>query len=299
VVVLVIIHLLNYFVTQNKKNEEDENVSNEKEKIIISENTIVDGTTSKVTGDTISTEKISLNSQIINEFIEDCNDGNIEDAYELLTEDCKEILYPTIDDFKENYYSEKFSENKLCEITNWEKNTYLIKLKQDALATGDINQTENYIEDYITIDEENGKTKLNINGYVGKKEINKTIEKEEIEVTVVDKDIFIDYEIYNFSVKNNSTNVIAIDPLTSAKTMYLKISEGAKLYAYNNEVVLENIIIKSKYTEEFSIKFVNSYDVNRKIESVTFSKVILNYQEYNLLEDKSNYDNYLEILINL
>jgi len=48
----------------------------------------------------ITEKEVSSNvSEIIDEFIEKCNNGQVEDAYEMLSEECKNILYPSLEDF--------------------------------------------------------------------------------------------------------------------------------------------------------------------------------------------------------
>ena len=48
----------------------------------------------------ITEQEISSNvSDVIDEFIEYCNKGQIEEAYTMLSDECKVILYPSLEDF--------------------------------------------------------------------------------------------------------------------------------------------------------------------------------------------------------
>lgn len=53
----------------------------------------------------------------------------------------------------------------------------------------------NITQDYITIVNENGQTKLNINSYIGKQQINKTQESNNVKIKVVETNVYFDYSI--------------------------------------------------------------------------------------------------------
>lgn len=76
---------------------------------------------------------------IINSFIEYCNNGNVEEAYKLLSDECKEVLYPNVESFRKNYYSKVFNTKKLFAyqalISDYSYYTYQINFTEDILAT--------------------------------------------------------------------------------------------------------------------------------------------------------------------
>ena len=53
----------------------------------------------------------------------------------------------------------------------------------------------------------------------------------------------------------------------------------------------------SGQTKRYTIKFTNTYITNREITSITFDKVILNYNEY--LTNTENYEDTISITINI
>ena len=55
---------------------------------------------------------IETNEDTVNAFFILCKDNKLNLAYEMLSDDCKQILYPTLDDFKNNYYNVIFKTNK-------------------------------------------------------------------------------------------------------------------------------------------------------------------------------------------
>jgi len=149
------------------------------------------------------------NTEIINNFVEYCNNGNVEEAYQLLSNNCKQKLYPTVNDFAEKYYNRNFKTRRIYNLQAWISNednyTYKIDLKEDMLATGNANSASK--EDYYTIVYEDGEVKLNINRYIGNVEFNNSNESDNIKIEVLSKDIFMDYEIYNIKVTSKIRKV--------------------------------------------------------------------------------------------
>lgn len=165
-----------------------------------------------ITGETVEEETSKENSNIINSFIDFCNNGNIENAYQILSKDCKDKLYPTINDFKDKYYNKIFNNKKSYSIQAWVTEgsyyTYKIDFKEDMLSTGNANSAS--IEDYYTIVYEDGGYKLNINNYIASTIINKINETDELKIAVLSKDVFMEYEIYNIYITSKIRKIYII-----------------------------------------------------------------------------------------
>lgn len=222
---------------------------------------------------------------IIDQFLRFCNANKIEEAYALLTDSCKQELFPTIEEFKGNYYSKNFSVKKLYSKEKYIGNTYKIKLYEDILKNGDTKNTE----DYFTIQKENGITKLNINNYIQTKEINKTSENEYLKIEVTKRKIYKEYEEYELRVTNLTYKTILLDSKESTKTMYLKGKNSVSYYALSHEVLLDNLCIRPKATQSLLIKYNKEYNSNQTINQLIFEDVILNYDEYKSKVKKSEY----------
>ena len=294
VFILGIIQLLNYITKVNKEqkvNQDNSMIeSNNIEQELISDK-------SAVSGNSVSSTKLKKDADVINEFVKYCNDGNINSAYNLLTEECKEEMFPTIEDFNSIYYSKLFNSYKTHTIENWIGNTYKINFTGDILSTGDLSSNESK-QDYITVVKEDGESKLNINNYIGRNNLNKTTEYKDVKATVTRIDTYMDYEVYNLSIQNNSENDILLDTSNDTKSVYLLDSKEMKYYFYSNEIVENRLIVKSKFTNDIQIKFSNSYSSSRRIDSLVFSKFVLNYDEYKDLENKEEY-NFTQFRINI
>lgn len=252
-----------------------------------------------VSDKTLSDETANDNRRVIDSFIDHCNNGRIEEAYNLLTDVCKEKVFPTIYDFEGRYYNRIFNTKRLYEISAWTTNegyfTYKINFTDDILASGNANGSS--IEEYYTVTTENGQKKLNINGFIYNEEINKENEIDELKVKVLSKDIYIEYEIYNIEVDPKIPNAILLDSLESVGTMYVTGSRGLKYNALNHEMVREELRVRG--TRIVRVKFNKKHSNRDEIKAITFNDIVLNYEEYISSQNKREYNNRTKIEIEL
>lgn len=282
--ILLIIQIVNKTISiKNKENsqnivigEQNQNTLNE---IILEDNKSV------LTGENIS-ENQTDKLEILDKFVEFCNNNQIEEAYNLLSEECKKEMYDQIDDFQNNYYNKIFNgKRKNISVENWIGNIYKVKFLEDALSTGIYNK-ESGIQDYITIVEDNeDKIKLNINGYIGKEKMNQSKEAFDIKISILEKNQYMDFETYKFEVVNNSKNTVMLcekedNERDNTGSIYLEDNNGLKYYAYLHELSEADIRVLPGETKEIEIKYYNKYSSTKQIEKIVFSEIALGGNEY-------------------
>ena len=247
---------------------------------------------SVVTGEKI-TQAQGNQLTILDNFIKYCNENKINEAYALLSDDCKSEMYPKVENFKQNYYNAIFSGGKRnISVENWFGDTYKVKFVKDALSTG-VYDKQNIIQDYITlVNDDQGNVKLNINNYIGKQYINKENESYNIKTKVIEKHKYMDYETYTFEVTNNSNAVILLNNNNNMDTMYLEDKNSLKYNAYVQEIPQVNLQINLKETKRIAIKYYNKYESSRKINKIVFGKVVLDYNAYKNYSNPGYYKNY-------
>lgn len=293
------LRLLNNSIKEKNMSYNTNSINNN---LTIGQANIISNDTEKNTNTQIQDDKstennISTPKKVIKDFIDYCNDNEIEKAYNLLSNDCKEELFQTKEIFKQQYYDVIFNNQlKMCDIEHWGQDTYKVEIYNDALSTGNIDVE---ITDYFTCVNQNDEYKLNIKNYVGKKSINKEVENKNIKIKVLEKITYMDYEYYNIQITNNSENDILLDPKIDTKTVYLQNSKGAKFYAFTNEIIDNEFIVRKEKTKNIKIKFSNNFSTNVKIKSLVFSNLILNYNEYENMENKEEYKDIYEFRINI
>lgn len=290
IAVIVLIQVLNQ-IAKKQSEEKMENIqtsnvitttqSNSK-----SANTL--HTDSTISDTTISTQTAKQNQNIINSFIEYCNNGYIDSAYNLLSQSCKEALFTNIDEFKSKYLEKIFTSKKTYNIENWLSSdygyTYKVTYIGDLLSTG---STIGNIEDYITVDKNE---KLNILRYIANVNINKTGSNKIATITVIDKDVYDDYEIYNIKVANNSKNTIMLNRREDNDGIYVKYYESnAKYTAFITEIYENNLILDKNQEKYISIKINKLYNGNTSLKQIVFSDIINNKEQFDKLKDKNTY----------
>lgn len=286
VLILVSIQVINKLMSIKNENalkeiNKNENSDNEN---LENKNSYIINNESILTGEKIDESNLQEANKLIEEFISECNNGNIDQAYSLISIDCKNEMYKDINTFKTMYYERIFNPNtkKTAIIENWFSNTYIVKISDDIMTTGKVS---NGIQDYITIVEENNELKLNINNYIGKEEISKEQTVDNITFNIIEKHIYIDYEIYKLKINNKSGSNIILDMLQNPKTIYLQDNNGMKYYAYSNELIASMLKVRNNFSTEIDIKFSKSYtSSNVKLNFMVFSEVIFNDNE----DDKKN-----------
>ena len=267
IAIIVLIQILNNFAIKKSsiKNNIDQNTD---------KTNIINNNYSIITGKEVKEEV----SQIIDEFINYCNNQEVEKAYQLLSDECRKTLYPTLEDFTQRYYKKLFSDKKTylyqAWITNDNKYTYKVDFLEDMLATGTVSNTS--IIDYYTVVKNNETYALNINKFIGITDINKTGTKSNINIKVNRKKIFMDYETYEIEVENNSNEKIILDSLQDTDTVYLEDDNKQKYYWYSHEILEEDITVKRAQGKTIEIKINKGYKQKKETEKIVFSKIMIN-----------------------
>lgn len=269
--IFLLIRALNYIAKISK--EEDESI-----KVVDTSKPIQ----SVITGEEVSEEITDKNLQIVQQFIDACNERKYEIAYALLTEECKENVYNNdINLFIKNYCEDIFQTKKTYEIDLWLNSgkiyTYKVKYYEDnLLATGGSQMNKN-TEDYITISGE----KLNINGFITKREINKSVKENDINIIINSRLIYKNYETYDITINNYSSKSIMLSNGQDSNDICL-IDENKTEYAsIIYELSTSDLILQAGYQKNMKIRFNKVYDIYRIIDKVKFSNII-DEEQYNI-----------------
>ena len=266
-IVLLIKTLNGFFSNPQVKYEDNQNnISNDVQK---TKNSVISNST-------LNNKTAQDNYDVLKKFVQLCNENNIEEAYNLLSDECKQNVYPNLEGFTQNYVNIVFKNKKNLEAKNWieyeDYVTYLVTYTGDIISTGDVNSEK--FQDYITIDCESNK--LNINKYIRRKQINKTTEKNNIKFTMNYVDIYKDYEIYNVDVENKNNKEIVLDNLTSVSGTYIETSEDTKINCSNYEAGRNNFTYGPGISKNMKLKFIKQYNTDIEDKKIIFSTAILN-----------------------
>ena len=212
---------------------------------------------------------------LIDSFFSYCKNHEPEKAYGLISNDCKQLLYPTEEVFEEQYYKNKFKADKLYSFQSWTASDtyiYLVKIFDNMLATGS-GSSQEYIQDYVSVVKENGEYKLNINSYIGRVSIEKKYSKDGLTIEVLDRYIFMDYGIYSLKIQNNSGSTVLLDSMEETNKTYVVDEDNIKSEAMLYENTKDDLTIIPNTEKEIQIKFSDVYQEKNMIEKMVFEDV--------------------------
>lgn len=300
-IILLLLILGNLSDIERKKQQKEEEESNKQNQVTVNKNNTYKPNETVISGQNVSQEKQEQNENVIDQFIQYCNQKQIQKAYDLLTQSCKEELYPNVDSFQTSYVEQRFQIPRQYSMQSWYADgvyTYKIILTDDMLATGNA-QLTNSLEEYYTISNENGQAKLNVNNYIGKKGINKQASKNGITIQVKSKAMYKDYEIYTVQVHNQTGNKILLTDKNNTNEVYLQGKNGGTYRGLTYELSETDLLVNPGNNKEIKIKFNKVYNPSLRITIMTFADIILNYEEYSQTENKQNYEKIMNMQIEM
>lgn len=291
VFIILIIQVINYILKQ-----QDDNV-------VPTEPEIVDTSRpseSVISGDELPEETTDTNLNVISQFVEYCNNKQYQNAYDLLTQDCKDELFGTLDLFVSNYCNQIFTSPMTYQLELWyaAASTYTYRItyfSDNLLETGNATPT-NTKDDYITIISSRDGDKLNINNFVEKEEVNNSTTAEEVPITIAinDRYTYKDYEIYNITISNNTDKTILISDGVNSNDICLVDTNEVEYNSILNEVPLVNLELEPGISKTIEIRFNKMYNLYRTIDHMSFKNIILDKQTY-----EQNAENAARVSINI
>lgn len=244
-----------------------------------------------ISGNDVAEEKYQEDSKIVKEFVEYCNNGKTEEAYNLLTDGCKQNLYPTLEDFKQKYCDRYFNTKKEYSLQSWIKKgnnvTYQMRIMEDIISSGQYQSGGTY-QDYITVLEE--EKKVNINGYIGKKEINKNTNLEGLNIDIVKVEVYMDYEEYTLKVTNNTQNVVMLDSMKNPTYTLRLVASGNSYPVRIKSISYTELIVNPDEEREMKIQFNKGYSSESNANSIMFSQIVRNYNDF--MNNQAEYNDF-------
>lgn len=229
------------------------------------------------TGGTVSQKYSEDFESLLNEFLTYCIQHNPTAAYNLLSDECKTLMYQSEAIFESSYYNEKFEGNKQYSFQAWSTNDdtyiYLVEIDDNILATGTSSESA-YIEDYITIVPDGDSFKINVNSYIGRDSIYKQASNDLItaEVSVVDN--YMEYKVYTIKLKNNTNERVIIDTRENTNTTYLIDENGNNVYSLLYENKESDLILESMESKTIQIRFNATYRNGLGIDALEFDNIV-------------------------
>jgi len=254
-------------------------LGHKKEKIVL--NTTYAPHEVLLTSDTeVPEELTSPIEDLIDNYVNKCNNKDYEGAFQLLTDDCKTHLFnDSLDEFTK-YASSVFPKKKRYSIQNYSNYggyyIYNIKLIDDIITTGLTNQTYAYYEEKIAIKKEGNNLKLCVNDYMGYKELKNISEDDYLKIRVETKQQYYSYEIYTVKVTNKTDKQVILYDGIAGGEIYLISGTDKRLPTLVNAPL---ILIPGE-TKTIRITFAKYFDESTPADHLTFDKIRIMNESY-------------------
>ena len=241
------------------------------------------------TGETVPQRLEQPINETIDTYFNYCNNKQYEEAYQMVSDDCKRIYFPTLEDFKK-YVDIVFDENKIYYLQNFSNynGTYIYRMRimEDLMATGLTNKDNLYFyEEKIALKEEDDKISLSLRQYITSEDIEEIYEDDYVKITVKSKDVFYEQEIYNIEVKNKTSKTVVLADTQESNEIILQVGSEMRGTDVDNLYV----VIYPEETQEYSLAFTKFYDEENLPAGLIFNAVrILN--QYSGFEELKDYE---------
>ena len=277
---VIILHIVFNMIRANQDRQLQINLGlleNNQDNVTISNEISNEGNTNNnvIIGTSNSSSNMTMNDAI-QKFVELCNQNKINEAYAMLTEDCKQTLYPTVNDFQNNYIRQVFTEEKSIKIENSMYGDNILKVtfyNGNVLSTGGHN-TEEILQDYMFVIKENDDVKLSINKFIQTEEINRNSEIDGIYINISKKDVYLDYEVYEIQITNQINQPILIPSEKDEESIYIMDEKNVKYSSNIDEIAQERMVINSQKTAIYDLRFNKSYNTERIITYINFTDIV-------------------------
>ena len=215
---------------------------------------------------------------VIEEFVMLCNQNKIDESYSMLSDDCKKVLFMTTSVFDKNYVKKIFTEKRIAQIERsmYGTNIYKVTYNNNVLSSGATKS--NKIVDYIYVEKKNDKYTLSLNKFLYIKTIEKNLNDEKVNIKIIEKQTFIDYEIYTIEVNNKTSNEILLANKNNVNNISLTDEKGVIYSSYIDELATEALIVQPNGIKTINIKFNKAYNTKRKLNYMSFN-IIMNYKK--------------------
>ena len=228
----------------------------------------------------LSSEKMPTKVQkttedFIAEYVEYCNNGEYEKAYNMISDDCKNNYFLNFSNYKE-YVQNKFYTKRKYSVQSYskynDKYIYNLRLFDDFMATGLTNSTYRFQEEKITASyDENNKIVFCVGNFIAKETMEGVQENDYLKVDIVDRILCYNYEKYTVRFTNRCDHTVVIqDGNAGEEEVLLDVGQD---YRGNENSLLQKIILRPGESKEVPLLFRKFFDDNNESKSIVLNNV--------------------------
>lgn len=216
-------------------------------------------------------EEVNL---LIDSFFNYCNTKQYQNAYNMLTEDCKNYMYSnSISEFME-YVDSVYTNTKIYNLQNYsnteETYIYNITILDDIMSTGTTGGYQTYTEKIAIIDE-NGTLKISNQGYMGKESFGNLFSEDNyLKIKILNKNMSYKREEYEVEISNKTDGYILIGNGQTANEITLNLGDQTRPAL---DIVNNNILLAPGQTGTYYLLFDKYYDDGKEPKEMNFNLI--------------------------
>lgn len=210
---------------------------------------------------------------LIKKYVEHCNNNEFEEAYNMLSKDCRKYSFDyNIENFRK-YVMTKMPIPKLYDIQSYsilnDKYIYLVRYTDDFLATGLTNTEYSYTEEKMVFSKlEDGTIEMAVGGFYGVEDVKTVAENDYIKIDIQKRISKYDTEEYIVKLTNRTKDVVVIADGLSEDEVSLQLPKE-----YRNIELEEPIILYGSESKEFKLVFPKYVDDGDSSIAINFNNI--------------------------
>lgn len=209
----------------------------------------------------------------IKTFVDYCNNKEYQKAYDMISDDCKDAIYPVIGDFKE-YVDKRFQVKRIYSIQNFsnisKQYIYDVNFMSDFMATGSTGTNYGYVQEKFVFTEDDNSLKFAIGGFVRTNILDAFVEDENLKIVTKKKNVYYDHETYTVDITNKTDYPIVLGDGTGEDEIAISINEQLREETNINAV---NVVLQPNESRTFTFVFEKYCDDGYAPQAMYFTDV--------------------------
>ena len=125
------------------------------------------------------------------------------------------------------------------------------------------------------------------NKFIRRQTLSKQGGSNGINITINSKCIYVDYEIYNMTVQNNTQNTILLNDGTNANNFSLIGRNNSTFSSVISELPMSSLTLDPQYRKTINIKFNKIYMTRSELDAMQMTNIYLNKQQYDIKQENA------------
>lgn len=209
----------------------------------------------------------------IKTFVDYCNNKEYQKAYDMISDDCKDAIYPVIGDFKE-YVDKRFQVKRIYSIQNFsnisKQYIYDVNFMSDFMATGSTGTNYGYVQEKFVFTEDDNSLKFAIGGFVRTNILDAFVEDENLKIVTKKKIVYYDHETYTVDITNKTDYPIVLGNGTGEDEIAISVNEQLREETNINAV---NVVLQPNESRTFTFVFEKYCDDGYAPQAMYFTDV--------------------------